>query len=68
MLGTKIREKITIPDCNNIPAPGQCAISNNIPNDVKENDNAPVMNANFFILVNFKFPYSFGFSVSPRYF
>lgn len=57
-----------MPNCNNAPDPGQCAISNNIPNDVKENDNAPVMNASFFMLVNFKFSYSFGFSVLPCYF
>ena len=38
-----------MPNCNNNPDPGQCVISNNTPNDVKENDNAPVMNANFFM-------------------
>ena len=57
-----------MPNCNNNPDPGQCVISNNTPNDVKENDNDPVMNANLFMLVNFKFPYSFGFSVSPRFY
>jgi hypothetical protein len=66
MLGTKTSEKSTMPNCNNNPHPSQCVISNNIPNEVNENENAPVMNANFFMLVKFKFPYSVGFSVSLR--
>ena len=65
MLGTNTNEKITRPNCNNNPAPGQCVISNNTPNDVKENDSAPVMNANFFMLVNFKFLICLAFKFRP---
>ncbi len=61
ILGTKISENRTMPNCSNNPEPGQCAISNNTPKDDKENDNAPVMNAVFFISFKFKFLYLFNF-------
>lgn len=61
ILGTNTSENRTMPSWSNNPEPGQCAISNNTPNDVKENDNAPVMNAVFFISYKFKFLYLFDF-------
>jgi hypothetical protein len=49
-------ENKTTPTNNKIEAPGQCINLNNPPNDVKENDNAPVINANFFICILFNSP------------
>jgi len=50
-LGIKSIDKILIPRNNNMPAPGQCIILNKIPSPVKEPDNPPEMNANFFICI-----------------
>jgi len=42
-----------IPITNKMLAPGQCTILNSIPIDDKENDNTPVIKANFFIFNSF---------------
>ena len=49
MLGTKKIENKLIPTSNKIPLPGQCINLNRIPNEVKEMDTAPVINANVFM-------------------
>lgn len=51
MLGINSIEKSPSPKTNSIEAPGQCWILNKIPSPVKEPDNAPEINANFFILI-----------------
>ncbi|OFY11201.1 MAG: hypothetical protein A2W93_08700 [Bacteroidetes bacterium GWF2_43_63] len=68
MLGTKKIENNTMPTSSKMPVPGQCINLNRIPKDVREMDTAPVINANTFIRIQFKFSYSFGFSDPPRFF
>ena len=57
-----------IPTTNNQSAGCQWLILNKTPKLVKENDSAPVMNANFFIFHIIIFPRRYGFSVSPRFY
>jgi hypothetical protein len=56
MLGVNNNEKIPIPMTINISAGCQWFILNKIPKLVNEKDNAPVINANFFIFSNFTGP------------
>lgn len=51
MLGMNSNENIPSPHTSNGPATGKCIILNKIPSPVKEPDNAPEINANFFIFI-----------------